>query len=323
MVGVARAQVRIPALAVVLAAIYVLAVIAAVRGLPHPVTLALGFDLTVTATAATWWLAVRPGLLPRRALIAVFAVGALVARLVLAGDASHVAFAAVATLELFVMALAVIRMRRLVRRYRATAGTPLIIRLADALEHIGMPRVVARIATTELVTLPMGLIGWFRRAPRDGFSSHRTHLTLAIHVVLVLLVALETLALHIVIVRASPLWAWISTGSSIYFALWLLGDMQALRLGRVRVSESALTVEIGRRWAVVVPRDAIVAVHRATACPEGAANLALETPTVVVELTAPVTVRGPFGKTRRGAQLALTIDDPDRFIAALTPIRRV
>jgi hypothetical protein len=34
-----------------------------------------------------------------------------------------------------------------------------------------------------------------------------------------------------------------------------------------------------------------------------------------------VTTRGPFGRTRRGARGALTVDDPDGFIAALARVR--
>ena len=61
----------------------------------------------------------------------------------------------------------------------------------------------------------------------------------------------------------------------------------------------------------------IAAVRRAEAVAPGAIDLAIENPTVELELSAPVTVRGPFGLTRTGARLALTVDDADGFVAAL------
>jgi hypothetical protein len=303
---------------VVLLAIYTLAVVFAFVGIPSSeVAIALAFDLTITATAATWWLGVKRGGLSPRAPFVVFGIGALTARLLLSADASRLAFGAGIALELMVLALVAVRARRLIRRLRQGADLPLIIRLADALEDIGVPRPVARLLTTEISTLPLALTGWFRRGPRRGFSVHRTHLSLAMHVVLIGLVAVETIVLHLLIASATPIGAWISTGLSIYAVLWLIGDAHALRLGRVRIERDVVVIEIARRWAAVVPRHAIVAVRRETALPPDAVNLAIETPTVVIELSAPITARGPFGLTRTGARLALTIDDPEDFLAAL------
>ena len=319
---------RLPALALgaLLAAIYALALGCALRGVPSAgFAVGLAFDLTVTAAAATWWLGVRRGLLPRRAPLVVLAAGGLTARLVLAADASRAALAAGIALELAVVVLVAVRARRLVRRMREDAGRPLILRLADALEDVGLPPRVARIVTTEASTMILALTGWVRRAPRDGFSSHRTHQSLAIHGVLIFLIALETVALHLLIAQASALAAWISTGTSIYAALWLVGDAHALRLGRIRVERDAVVIEIARRWAAIVPRRAIVAARPETAIARdgrgrpaaGTLALAIETPTIVLELSEPVTARGPFGLTRTGTRVALTVDDPAGFLAAL------
>ncbi len=76
-------------------------------------------------------------------------------------------------------------------------------------------------------------------------------------------------------------------------------------------------IEIARRWAAVIPRRTIVAVRHATAAAADAIDLAIEAPTVEIELSAPVTVRGPFGRTRTGTRLALTIDAAAGFVAAL------
>lgn len=322
---VTSARVRLLPLGALLAAIYALALACAIRGMPSPgFAIGLGLDLTLTATAATWWLGVRRGGLPRRAPLVVFAVGALTARLLLQAKlpgAPRLALGAVLALELATLALIAARARRLVRALRRGAGRPAILRIADALEDVGIPRRLARILTTELATMSLALTGWVRRAPRTGFSVHRTHASLAIHAVLVFLIALETIALHLLLARASELAAWISTGCSIYAVLWLVGDAHALRLGRIRVERDELVIEIARRWAAIVPRRAITAARRETAiAPDAAArtlSLAIEAPTVALELAEPVTARGPFGLTRTGTRIALTVDDPAGFLAAL------
>ncbi|HWO23810.1 MAG TPA: hypothetical protein VNO30_33945 [Kofleriaceae bacterium] len=308
------------ALLALLAAIYAFALTSPLRdAAPPPVAIGMALDLTLTAAAATWWLGVRGAGLPRRAPLVVFGVGALTARLILPAQtqAAHLALGAGLALELLVAATVVVRAPRLVRRLRADAGLPLLLRLTAALEDVGLPRLVARILASELATLPLALTGWVRRAPRAGFSVHRTHCALATHAVLAVLIAAETVALHLLLARVSPMAAWIATGSSVYALFWVIGDAHALRLGRIRVEEGAVVVEIARRWAAVIPRDSIVAVHRETAVAPGTLDLAIETPTVALELSVPVTARGLFGRTRSGSRVALTIDDPAGFIAAL------
>ena len=315
---VTSVRLRAVELGALLAAIYALALGCAIRGMPSSgVALGLAVDLTVTAAVATWWLGVRCGLLSRRAPFVVFGIGALTVRLlVLPASSSHLAVGVGIGLELLVVALIVVRAPRLVRRLRRDAGLPLIIRLADGLEDIGVPRRVARIVTTEVSTMGLALTGWFRRAPRDGFTVHRTHHSIALHVVIAGLVALETIVFHLLLARVTVAGAWISTGLSIYAVIWLIGDAHALRLGRIRVERDEVVIEIARRWAAVIPRRMIVDVRRQTTV-AGAIDLAIETPTVAIELSAPVTARGPFGLTRTGTRLALTVDDAAGFVAAL------
>ena len=316
------------ALLALLAAIYAFALTSPFRAPPPPpVAIGIALDLTLTAAAATWWLGVRGAGLPRRAPLVVLGAGVLTARLVLPAPtplpapAAHLAIGAGLALELFVFATVLARAPRLLRRLRRDADLPLILRLADALEDVGVPRAMARILTTEVTTTGLALTGWFRRAPRTGFTVHRTYCALATHVVLAGLVALETFVVHLLLARVSPVAAWISTACSIYALLWLVGDAHALRLGRIRVERDAVVIEIARRWAAVIPRGAIVAVHRETAVAPGAADrtldLSIETPTVALELSAPVTARGPFGLSRTGTRVALTVDDPAGFAAAL------
>lgn len=314
---VTSARVRVVELGALLVAIYAIAVTCAIRGMPSPViAAAIAVDLTVTATVATWWLGVRSGLLSRRAPFVVFGIGALTARLVVSVEGGRLAIGIGIGLELVVLALVAGRARRLIRRLRRDPGAPLIIRLGDALEDVGVPRRVARILTTEVTTMELAVTGWFRRAGR-GFSVHRTYSSLAFHVVIIGMIALETFVFHLLLGRVTLVGAWISTGLSIYAVLWLVGDAHALRLGRIRVERDEVIVEIARRWAAVIPRRAIVAARRTTAVAEGALNLAIETPTVELELAEPITARGPFGLTRTGARVALTVDDAAGFAAAL------
>jgi hypothetical protein len=115
----------------------------------------------------------------------------------------------------------------------------------------------------------------------------------------------------------SPIAAWLATASSAYLLLWVIGDAQAIRLHPVAVSGATLHVRLGVRWRVAIPLAEIASVTEIRAVPDGAMNLALFEPTVLVTLRAPVVVRGLLGKQRRADRIALTIDDPKAFLAAV------
>jgi hypothetical protein len=115
----------------------------------------------------------------------------------------------------------------------------------------------------------------------------------------------------------SPVAAWVVTASSAYVLLWLIADIHAVRLYPVAIQHSMLRVTVGVRWRAAIPLDAIASVTEIKTVPEGALNLSLMEPTVLVTLRAPVVVRGLLGKRRHGDRLALTIDNPKAFIAAM------
>ena len=74
---------------------------------------------------------------------------------------------------------------------------------------------------------------------------------------------------------------------------------------------------IGVRWRTAIPLADITAVTEIHTAPDAALSLALLAPTVRVTLRAPVEVVGLLGRRKRADRIALTIDDPRAFIAAV------
>ncbi len=80
-----------------------------------------------------------------------------------------------------------------------------------------------------------------------------------------------------------------------------------------------LTVRTGLRWTARVPRATIAGVDRRA--PGGGekplrASL-IGGPSLWLRLREPVTAEGPYGMTRSVSTIALAVDEPDRFLAAL------
>lgn len=286
---------------------------------PGAIALAATFDLTVTAALLVWWLGVRRGALPWWFAVATLSWGVALAR-------SHVPHAPLGALVIAGVALdvvaagwIVIRIRRVVRAARGARDVGPIGALEAGLVAARIPPRVAAIFATELATAWLALTGWFRR-PRGGFAMRSTGWILFVGV-LGFLTIVETAAAHVALAVWKPTVAWVSTVSSAYALVWLAGDAHAIRLYPVAIVGRALRVTIGIRWRVAIPLADIVSITESRSVPDGALNLALFEPTVIVALRAPVDVIGLLGRRRRGDRIALTIDDPAAFIAAVDAAR--
>jgi hypothetical protein len=323
------------ALAGGLAALYGFAFWMVARGLvaraPGPMGAATTVDLTVTAALATWWFGARRGRLHRRAPFVVLALGFVAARLILPANAREglvVLRVAWALAELAVVALVLARIGPLRRRLRALRLSG--VALDDALEQALAPAIGAlpsRLVATELTVLGYALGGWRRRTPPEDarrFSMHRRSHYAVIVAVLIFLIAVESFALHLAIAPLSRVAAWLLTASSAWGALWLVGDAQALRLERLRLTAAGLVVQIGIRWRTFVPYDALAEVALAAGAPRGPTTLRATVAgaaDVRLVVARPLEARGLFGRRRRFDILLLTVDRPEALIAALASAR--
>lgn len=298
---------------------------------PELLGVGLMIDLTLTATFVVWLVAVRPGHLPPTALVPVFAAGVLVARLILPPEgrgAVALAGGAMVAVELTVAALAIARARRVIARFRAARAEGASRRdaLAAGLETAIASRRLAGFLATEVAVLAYALFGWFQRAPRDAgdfFSVHRRRAWTVIAATLVFLGTVETIGVHVLLSRVSPLAAWIATAASIYALVWVIGDTHALRLGGLCVTPRHLEVTLGLRWSARIPRSTIRSVTRIGAKLPRAKDLAaceLLWPDVLVELAQPVEIGGPLGARRLVTRLTFSCDRPDDLTAQLGPL---
>jgi hypothetical protein len=256
---------------------------------PGTLGLAITIDLTLTAGALVYFAAVRRGAAAPWLVFATVGTGLMASHVLLPGGGGKAALA-----------------------YAGVAEIGLLVALARR------PRALGRLGAlllTEVAILRDAFTGWFRKPAPGDFAVHRNWPAMA--TALVVLTAGETPLVHILLARASVPAAWVATALSIYAILWIVGDAQALRLSRVRVADGAIDIRIGLRWQIAVPRDLVAAATRIDARPENALRAFLLWPNVLLTLRAPVVARGPFGIERQVTRIALGVDEPEAFLAAV------
>lgn len=287
------------------------------------VAIAAAVDFSVTASLALYLLAVRRGHLPRWTLGITIAIGLGFAKLALATtSATSAVMAAGAAMELGAVAWLAIRGRRAHRAWRASraAGAPVIDALTDAFLAAKLPARVASMLATELSLVATLATGWRRPAP-GAFTVHRAAGWPLYAGVLVFLTLVETSAVHVVLVTyASPLAAWIVSGLSVYTALWLVGDVLALRHGGAIPHAHELELRIGVRWRGRIPWHAIASIDAWT--PDTVAtDLSILGANTVVRLSAPCELVGLLGRRRTATAIALSLDDRAGFVSAVASAR--
>ena len=132
------------------------------------------------------------------------------------------------------------------------------------------------------------------------------------------LTCVETPLVHVALAAyGHPAIAWIATALSLYTVVWLVGDVRALGRSGITVHDDAVELRIGKRWRTRIPRAAIVWAARCDGATCKTTDFSILGANVVVRLAEPHEVRGMFGRVRTVRELALSIDEPDAFLAAL------
>jgi hypothetical protein len=136
----------------------------------------------------------------------------------------------------------------------------------------------------------------------------------------------ETVALHLWLVERHPAIAWTLTIASIATLLWLAADYRATSRGAVRLSDDALDLRVGYRFAARIARRDVASVARAgwrdvpapgTPMAEGYINLMKpSTPNILLTLVTPTQLRLPGGVRRSVQRIGLHLDEPQCFLNA-------
>jgi hypothetical protein len=142
-----------------------------------------------------------------------------------------------------------------------------------------------------------------------------------------LAVVAEALVLHLWLATRHPRWAWAVTALSAATLVYLALEYRAWGTGAIHLTPDALDVRIAGRIALRVPRASVASVVVASwrELPDGPLAGYLNAtgpaePNVVLTFTVPVRAQLAAGLVSRQVErLGLHVDDPVRFVAALTP----
>lgn len=290
---------------------------------------AVAFDLAVFVPALYWLLVLRVGAGSWLAFFGILTIAWGAAPFVLPAPQRHylaVLLVAGPIAEAVSLGYAAVRIRRIVRAYRAWSGDPadVLVRLRHALVEGMGASVLWRAVSDELSMWRYALKPPSASASPGAFTYHRKSAWGALVLAIAIVGVAETAGVHLLVSLWSVRVAWLLTFSSFYALMWLLGDVRACRRRPLVVDGDGVLVRTGLRWTVRVPWEALAEVSpvRGGMAPPKRAQgylraTAFGDPTLLLELTRDVTADGPYGIHRTVRRIGVAPDDVAAFTAAV------
>lgn len=294
---------------------------------PDIFSLAVTVDIAIGLPLLYYFLLVRKKYAAKGTLIPVFILSVVAANMILP-DKYHSYINYVELLlpvvEFIILVLLILKIRKWRMLFRQAGQTELCFNdkvEIVAREELGdsMP---VRLLAAEVSLFYYALTGWFKvfksRPGTIAFSYHRKKGFSALMGVLLFLVIVETTVMHMAIRLWSPLLAWILTGVSIYSFLWLVGDLQAIRLQPIVLNRDNLFLRTGMRWRVNIPISNIAGIQEGTSLREKNDSYLRMTvygePNYTIHLKNAMKVSGLLGMQRDVQQIGIFIDEERKFL---------
>lgn len=229
-------------------------------------------------------------------------------------------------LELFVIVYLIWKVRQAIR-YHKTLGhveQDFYSALKDTCANF-LPPKAALILSTEIALFYFSFVTWkkFNLTPNQ-FTYHKSSPARAVLLAFLLMILVETVALHLLLGQWSKIAAWILTILSIYTALQVLGILKSLSRRPITIEANNLVIRYGILNEVSIPFEQIEAIRPCSGTFEidkSTKKLSpfgeLEGYSILITLKETLTLQGLYGMKRDFKQLAFSLDEPMLFQAQL------
>lgn len=286
---------------------------------------AITADLLLTVPFV-YFLLIRKSKIPNTTVIPVMIIGLLVGSYFLPQESqtylSIFKTWALPVIEISILTFVIIKVRRTVKTYKELkSATPdFYDSLKKGCGEI-LPKKLVLPFATEVAVFYYGFINWKTRETNDDeFTYHKKSGTPALFYAFILIIAVETVALHFLLARWSIVAAWILTALSVYAAIQVFGFAKSLSKRPISINKYSLTLKYGILNEVDIPFSDIDKVELSrkslekeeltkTLSPLGE----LESHNVIIHLKKENELVGLYGMKKRFNLLGLHIDEPKEF----------
>jgi hypothetical protein len=243
--------------------------------------------------------------------------------------------AMILALEIFLLYKIVSKLPTLIKEFknRSNEGLYFYENITITLDSIMPNSAMKKIMTTELSIYFYSLFSYRKKAISlsnvNTFTYHHKTSAIALNIMLIHAIAIETIGLHYFLHGINPILSYILLFLNVYSVLLFLADIQATRLSPLQIRSNELILQIGLMKRITVPFESISEFHYYNG-PETISKKELEStfdartndfiqekPKFELTLKESLTAQHLYGFTKKVNRILITVDEPDRFYQTL------
>ena len=225
-------------------------------------------------------------------------------------------------IELSILGFVIYKLRKAIMHFRSLNSDA--FDFYDLLKKTCSEFLPAKLVTpvvTEISVIYYGFLSWRKRIllPNE-FSYHKRSGTPAVFAGIIMIILIETFAVHVVLLKISYWAAWFLFALSIYSALQMIGFARSLSHRPIAINDDKVLLRYGIMQEAEILIDHIDKVELSRKRLLKELNIRklsilgdLEPHNVIVHCNAEQSMTGLFGIRRSFCSLALHIDEPERF----------
>ena len=174
---------------------------------------------------------------------------------------------------------------------------------------------------TEIAVFYYGFIYWKKRDLKENeFSYHKESGTIALMIVIIFLVAIETVVFHILLAKWSNIAAWILTFISIYSGIQIFGFLKSMFKRPISIENNKLFLRYGIMNETIINIEDIESIEVSSKDVElnkETRKLSflgeLESHNLIIRLKKENTIIGLYGMKRKFKNITFHVDDKVKF----------
>lgn len=290
---------------------------------------ALNFAITVDlllTVPLVYFLLIRKSDIPKTTLIPVMVFGLLIGSYFLPKESQTYLDLfknwALPVIELSILTFVTIKVRKAIKTYqKLKSKSP---DFYDTLKNVCsevLPKKLVLPFATEVAVIYYGFIYWKTRQPRNNeYTYHKKSGTPSLLGGFIMVIAIETIALHFLLAQWNIIIAWILTGLSIYTAVQVLGFAKALTRRPITITEKTLLLRYGIMNETQIPIsdiDSVVLSKKELEKDKLTKTLSplgeLESHNVIINLKRENTLQGIYGIKKNFKTIGLHMDEANDF----------
>lgn len=292
---------------------------------PDHLATGITFDLLIT-TPFIYFLLIRKTNIPKTTIVPFLIIGIVICSLILPTENQHYLNLfktwVLPIVELSVLSFVVHNIRKAIKSYKQKEGNSIdfFTTLKNTCYEL-LPKHAVIPVVTEIAVFYYGFIYWKKLELKENeFSYHKNSGSISLLIAIILIVTIETVALHSLLTKWSSIAAWILTFLSIYSGIQIFGFLKSMLKRPISIEDDKLFLRYGIMNETTIDLkniDSIELSSKDIELTKETRKLSflgeLESHNLVIHLKEENALIGLYGIIRKYKTLAFHVDDKFEF----------